>query len=586
MKRFYGILALAGALAMTSCSNDDIPSSGVNNSENEARAYINVQLSMPNLGTRADDDGNLNSTGDFAYGTKEENDINSLILGFYDNTGNVLELVNVPVTNRTHQTTADNIAVTEPIQVGVEDNTAEKAQTLLAFVNINMSDVTGKNLTQVQSATFSSYNPGNGFAMTNSGYYTGSTPAYTNVNTLTSDDFYTVGETSTNTVSIYVERVAVKVQLDKITEVSTYKVYNNEGTEVTLTFAPKGWDVQATSKESYILKQNAASIAENMSWVNPATTNYRSYWAQSYGYNTGDATFLPAGDATVDASLNTLLNYKNYSNISSGTFTGSSAPYTSSSTVYVLENTFPSTRLYNASTPVTYNPWSAVTSIVLAGTYTPGTGFTAVDGDNGFYLRSKTQMNSSQNGLEVVDQILSSEQVLGAMAQAASYITKQSGNTQVALTASDLKLAYVAGTNQTNPANYRFAQLASETGTYYINGVEASNAAVVNAELQKITPARYYNNGNAFFYIPLKHYVAGTTSPQNQYLNLEEVVEGNYGVVRNNCYVLTIKEIKGLGTGSGSDNDIPVPDPDDESYAIDAVLNVLQWHMRNQSVNL
>ncbi|MCH5177967.1 MAG: fimbria major subunit, partial [Prevotellaceae bacterium] len=71
------------------------------------------------------------------------------------------------------------------------------------------------------------------------------------------------------------------------------------------------------------------------------------------------------------------------------------------------------------------------------------------------------------------------------------------------------------------------------------------------------------------------------------YIKFSDLKTGNYGVVRNNWYVLSVGTIAGLATGVGDETETePTVDPDPDKYMIDVVLRVLQWHMRNQTVDL
>ena len=82
-----------------------------------------------------------------------------------------------------------------------------------------------------------------------------------------------------------------------------------------------------------------------------------------------------------------------------------------------------------------------------------------------------------------------------------------------------------------------------------------------------------WTDGDAYFYVPIKHNVAGQ--------DLE-------GVVRNHFYQLSVNSISGLGT--------PVYDPSekieffekptDEEYYIAAKIQILKWNIVSQDVAL
>lgn len=582
-KSIFGLVALATAVGFASCSSDEPLSNGTDNNL-EKNSYINVQINTvgSGMGTRADD--NLSKPGyDFAYGTDDENAINSLILCFYDEDGKFLELANV--TNQGNSNTSgNNIAVTVPVSVPVLDATAHQgtdvkgATQIVAYINIPASEVNNKPLSDIQAGTLSSYNPYNGFAMTNSGYYGGEDGAYIITTPIKAENFYKVGETSTTApVQIYVERVAAKIQLaelaeDVVKDVTVYaydptKPYN-QGDAVTLTFVPGKWGIQAQAKKSYILKQNLDAA---LTWDNGAS-NFRSFWAKSVGYDVASPTFLPAGVPESDSEDN-LLAYSTFGDFNDNGVTIGESDYTH-------ENTFGTTRLTGATT---YNPWSAVTSVVLTGTYEISSKNYESDLEKGgFYLRPLTIVNT-EGKLQVVQQILTEAQMKAVLLGEAAYVTKDAEGKQP-LTAADVEYVYVEGENGNNPANARYLQVTTEDNLY-VNGVSTTATEVNNSLAKTVAPARLYAENKAFFYIPLKHYASPEST--SQYLPLDNtLIEGNYGIVRNNWYVLTINTITNLGTGVGGDTDIPVPDPEVDAYAIDATINVLQWHMRNQSVDL
>lgn len=117
--------------------------------------------------------------------------------------------------------------------------------------------------------------------------------------------------------------------------------------------------------------------------------------------------------------------------------------------------------------------------------------------------------------------------------------------------------------------------LASPTDNTNSNGpvyVQVT-ADEVNKELAQ-NPAEVRTDGDTYYYTPIKH--LGKTGTL-----------GEYGVVRNHSYKITIDDIKGWGT--------PVYDPDkviiptipsnDKSY-LAARVNVLSWRVVSSNVNL
>lgn len=93
-----------------------------------------------------------------------------------------------------------------------------------------------------------------------------------------------------------------------------------------------------------------------------------------------------------------------------------------------------------------------------------------------------------------------------------------------------------------------------------------------------------FSTGKAYFNIPLKHiWKAASTS---NVFDPKTVVLGDYGVVRNHVYDLTINKIEGLATGIGDIEQPIVPPTENEQYYISTRIRVLQWRMVSQSVDL
>ena len=105
--------------------------------------------------------------------------------------------------------------------------------------------------------------------------------------------------------------------------------------------------------------------------------------------------------------------------------------------------------------------------------------------------------------------------------------------------------------------------------------IELANAeATINKELAK-NPAQIATEGYVYYYTPIKH--LGTTTGST----------GEYGVVRNHIYDVTITDIKGYGTPIfDPDKDIDTTHPSNEEVYIAARINVLSWRVVSSDVTL
>lgn len=105
--------------------------------------------------------------------------------------------------------------------------------------------------------------------------------------------------------------------------------------------------------------------------------------------------------------------------------------------------------------------------------------------------------------------------------------------------------------------------------------IELADAeATINEELAK-NPAQIAKEGYVYYYTPIKH--LGTTTGST----------GEYGVVRNHIYDVTITDIKGYGTPIFDPNkDIDTTHPSNEEVYIAASINVLSWRVVSSEVTL
>ena len=134
---------------------------------------------------------------------------------------------------------------------------------------------------------------------------------------------------------------------------------------------------------------------------------------------------------------------------------------------------------------------------------------------------------------------------------------------------------YVVDTNvATNPAydiatpgsEYRIAT-AAEIAEGFLNGV--------------VEPANRYTEGKMYYAIPIEHY--GKAKDSTPEANL---LEGNYGVVRNNFYKVSIGTIKSLGHGIDDVDEPIVPGDRKKPYYLAAKINILSWQVATQTADL
>lgn len=142
------------------------------------------------------------------------------------------------------------------------------------------------------------------------------------------------------------------------------------------------------------------------------------------------------------------------------------------------------------------------------------------------------------------------------------------------------------------PADITFAKSASakdyqvvpklkdDSKTYYVNTGTISapaytekSAAEINTAFAK-SPAQVRTEGKVYYFIPIKHLGSDGSLAE-------------YGIVRNHLYNITLDKIVGFGTPVYDPDEIIDPTvPVDENTYLAARINVLQWRVVNQNVDL
>ena len=119
--------------------------------------------------------------------------------------------------------------------------------------------------------------------------------------------------------------------------------------------------------------------------------------------------------------------------------------------------------------------------------------------------------------------------------------------------------------------------IISDDGLAANEKVSASYTEMSVADVNQMlaeNPIEIRNQGDAYYYTPIKH------------LGKEGSL-GEYGIVRNHSYKVTINSIKGFGTPVYDPNKVIVPtQPSDDKSYLAAKVNVLSWRVVNSSVDL
>lgn len=433
MKKNYLFGAMAMGLLFTGCSSDDLQGPAGNSiSDADQTLYVSMSLIGDTPQSRsASDNGSPSEGVDFGDGTAaQENLVNNAYFVFYDEDGNVVGDI-VPIE-------LDNLHLDESfvggtverryksvVAVSVRKGEKMPAQVICYINPISPSSLQNPlNIIQTisRTSTWSTISGGNTkyFAMSNSVYYprrAGSGTGLPESNQLpqvavtipegylyTSEAAAEEALGTDNTLNIYVERYATKLSfraVDPTNYVTATRVYQENSTNsttknVTLTFLPQKWAVNAESNRSYVIKSfrreselgdvladnytfgalnarintnvynddanhwvyddNNTVLDANNRWVWNDPNLHRSYWGMSPAYFTAE--YPEVSSDLKDITVNQ--KYISYNELQAGTY-GFDANNTEPQ--YFRETTV-SYRALNSK-----NPNAAVASVIYVGEY-------------------------------------------------------------------------------------------------------------------------------------------------------------------------------------------------------------------------
>lgn len=446
-------------------------------------------------------------------------------------------------------------------------------------------------------------------------------------------------------VDIYVERMAAKVGLVMSKGApEAYKLANGDTDDTTdeieITFKASYWGVNATSVNTYLTKRygvesdgvinllptydeinNALSAGGFTTWNDEP--NHRSYWGCSPSYFENKFPYVSDDLINPETKENyKSLKYWTYSEMVSqaartddsageygiakqalaadadGGFSTSNTGDHTTGFIYTRESTVARPIIRNIESG---NPAAAVASAIIVGTYTPAgatepkTFYVDRNASNtkGTYYGSEA---SAKNALGKRQFIVftddqgddeASASVFSLMHPSLETIKEAKVNvasrlvtlqlTEKNLTdaaAADINLFYYDAT---------VVKDDGETGAYV--PVTADNLAKVNSQLLSIGYLDMYNNGLAFFSVPIRHlnwddanYTYNANTGVGTY-DWSKMNSGSLGIVRNHVYNLTINKIVGLGSAISDPNQPIVPPKETFNQYVAARINILAWRV-------
>ena len=596
MKKFTmlsSVLATALMLTVASCSSEDVAGG---DSQNDKGTTSFLAVNIENVGSAPASRSYDQGGGTYEDGTGTESTINKVRFYFFNGDGTPYLLVNNDPTNnqsvnyldQTVETAGDDHDHTAEIKTKavlvLKGETKAIPASVIAVINPDVLDnTTLKSGTMTLSELRTSatgtkfYDETNGFVMSNSVYESAgqdvcSTPVANNV-------FASSEAALKKPVDIYVERVNAKVNAkidaDYVRTNETEKAWsknaegkyqinvgnidvttyaeNTNATPTTKTYpvyaVVQGWQVADANGKAEVCKQiNTAWYAGELG-ISPWTTSdyHRCFWSKSVPFNFG-----------AQGGVNHPVNPK-FENIKlslSGDF--------STTPVYTLPNT-PTEVIANPTTSL-----NTLTKLIVAAK------LVYLDKDGKY----KPAQVCQYRGLTYLGEEAVKKQIVGGFAKYFKKTTTESGDVYKSIEASDIAFkTVVPGSPESSEVkNYEVvATLASTVGDLYVKNGETWTKASkddVNAALAKETAQVRSTDGATYYYTPIKH--------------LGEAGKlGEYGIVRNHSYQVTIQNIKGFGTPVyDPKKEIAPMIPSDENTYLAASVKVLSWRVVSSKVNL
>lgn len=639
MKRIFNLLALGALPLLWSCSPEapEAPKVPVD-AKGNAYMAINMQATGSTV-TRAADNP------DYAYGSAQEHEVKNAVFVFYDAQGNFVctgTLDNTVANWAPGQSDDKNPGYTPSenesgnnveyfgknivILKGLEED--EVPAQVLTILNLpagmtekSIRDAAlsaDKQMDELVKSVTTTIGDADYFTMTTSVYLDNTNKVY-NLTPVSTDKLYgsvQEAQDAANVLAIYVERLAAKVQvsiaataasnglfrLDGITMVTKQGDQYKEASNFKAYARIDGWDLNATSRTSYLSKQITPDWTSGANqnarlgdwWNRPADS--RCFWAMGTTYGKtllSDYLYLGAdGTMTPYPETNLTYSYKNWNQL--GNTVGSAS--------YCAENT---NKVHDTWHVITNDKDTRVIPKNVTHVLLKATLFVSDQGDGKVNTQTPATLYrynghlfyGGQNGASFIDYLVGELATGGYM----NVYTKDAAGKYTQLGNSSFKLELTGtGTGvvtlHANIPDGTALYEKNDDGTFAAIDLKgATPSAWVNEEIQPgMGTAMAYTDGCMYYAIPIRHIAPVADVPAGQAV---PVVEGNYGVVRNHLYDITVNNIKNLGmgvfypgTGIGENPNDPgepiIPEDPDPDYFLSAVIKVLTWRVVKQGVDL
>ena len=636
MNRLF-LMALAAGM-MVSCSDEPTaPETGVRPSQGET-GYIALSINMPQTsgsGTRANDSFDDGIPAEYQANDATlilftgDSESEATVKGVYDMGKPVpqeAEGGNITVKYNTVQQITNPASGTEKLYAMVvlnESGLIKVSGTDGAESTLNGQNMISEDEEKAKSMKFTDFTAatanylltdtnlgaianvsGSNFLMSNAPLANkegGTTnPSSAAINTLVEVDKDNIYPSETAARSGEATEITVERAVAKVTVKSTASSAAVQDTEIT-GFTINGWTLCNTNKKSYFTR--------NVDCGTPSWWGYQAYGSTDHRFIGSDAVYTTDDDPAVSYYRTYWAkdpNYESYVQADFNVVKGIPTSLNSLGTdAYCLENTF----------NVANQNQNQTTGVIVKATLTVNDAesdksFFTLNGDRStiytfakmlekakeFYLENadvKDACEDASTGLLSGQQLDASDLVVE--------LTNSDNQTKVSLDGTDDAISdFTKAGNYTLTSIYVKDASASKFKSGVPEALKSTNTTLIETIKNNVGTVSYYKNGEAYYYVPIRHFddaqtpwdadklaeekLSGSYPDSYHDKTAEENWLGRYGVVRNNWYQVNVTGIAQIG-----DAEAPVipgkPDDTREQW-IKAEINVLSWAVRKQDAVL
>ena len=568
------LIGMLACSALVACTNDDLLEDNGQENQKAGNSYLAVKLVSPSASSRA--------TGDYAFGNTAEQTVTNARFYLFKADGSAYDIKDES-TNKKNFVDATpggtfndegktNVETVLETVLVIDKSQAAPPAKILAVLNYPETELGAESmdLDELQDVldNFGTINADNGAPYTTSGNFVMSNSAYVDAagnvvyaTPIAAENIQIDKEEAMkaeNAVEIYVERVAAKVQTQveaastQPTDEKAQTFFVKEGKYYAFTGQAdanddpiyarlKGWRVTNITSKSKLIKSLETTANANYTWTWNNPTNYRSYWSDDAGQ-----------------TLSWAWNF-NETNLS----------FDTNNWEYYNENT--------------KNAAGKNSQLLVAVEFV-----TIDDGEV-----SQPQPIAEWYGVKYTLDDLKTH-VAGALADKL-FTYDEETKVYSSITADAITFTQVEA--DPNADERYISKIGVATAQYYYKSGESmiaydstgntTLASVINA----LQPAKIWGNivngayvGGGYYYVDIIHNAGTITKDAQGKVTSDTNV---YGLVRNHWYLLTLKNLNGLGTPVYDPEKVIITERPDTDYSyISAEINVLAWRMVSQDVNL